>query len=191
MNAAKASAPGLVVRPIPRELLFPVLPRPACRVVLVSGPPGGGKSTFVSGARGASDLVLDLDDIMAELSGLPIYRAGVEWLLPALSLRNERLQGLAHEPPDRLAYVVVCAPGAAWHWWRAALRPVRLVPRVPHVSVALARIEGDARRAHDLERHLSACRRWYDIEHGSTVKAMHKRLAHADRIEACDLGGDW
>lgn len=38
-------------------------------MILVAGPPCGGKTTFVSGLRAPTDTVLDFDDIVEELTG--------------------------------------------------------------------------------------------------------------------------
>jgi hypothetical protein len=167
--------------------LFPRFPRPLCRVVLVSGPPGGGKSHHVAQHAAPGDVVMDLDAIMSELSGLPIYRADrARWLRPALAERNRRLVELATMPRQVLAWVIVSAPGTAWQWWRQALQPVRLVPVVPPQWKAEDNIRRDPRRAHALGQHLAACADWY-ARNGAAIDAA---MRHAARERDRECWGD-
>lgn len=91
---------------------FPA-PRPQTRtqVTLVTGPPCGGKSTYVQDQRAPGDLVLDLDALLEALSG----QAGhdqPEALRPlALDARDAVLQRLwTGRHAVRRAWIILCAP---------------------------------------------------------------------------------
>lgn len=158
---------------MPPGLLWPDIPRPRCGVRLVGGPPGCGKSTYVAAHRTPGDLVIDLDEIAAELSGLPIYRAEKSvWLALALEERNRRLRALASEEAKRVAWVIVSAPGLQWGWWRRALRPTVAHSCWVAQSVCEARIRADPRRQHDLARHLTACAEWFVAESSGLQRAL-------------------
>lgn len=98
--------PSLGASRVPDWLPVPVVP-----VTVVSGPPGSGKSHYVRERAAVDHLVLDLDVIMAELSGLPLYHAGDEWLSLALRTRNARLASLSGVPSHySAAWLIVGAP---------------------------------------------------------------------------------
>lgn len=84
--------------------------KPAIPVTLVCGPSGSGKTTWVREQADPADLVLDMDEIIARLSGLPWYVAGPEWVQPALVERNARLGALANGSTYRKAWLIVQAP---------------------------------------------------------------------------------
>jgi len=104
----------------PNHLTHPTLPRPTCKVMLVCGPPAVGKSTFVKQHAKPGDIVIDLDAIAAEHGIGRSRRAGD--LERILADRNRRLAALASEQPERIAWVIVAAPGHSQReWWREAL----------------------------------------------------------------------
>lgn len=96
------------------ELVRPDLPKPRCRVMLVCGPPAAGKTTFVRKHAGAQDLIIDLDAIANS--------QGKRNICTALQARNRMLAALASEPPERVAWVIICAPAPSLRqWWANAL----------------------------------------------------------------------
>lgn len=158
---------------IDKSILFPAIKRPSCRVMLIGGPPGSGKSYYVNKNKKQDDIVIDLDEIMAELSGLSIYQADKDtWLIPAIKERNKILSSLCNENINRVAWVIICASGSQWMWWRMTLKP-----KVAHscwmpMDVCINRIKADQRRSHQVDRHIKACVDWFDAEQRSIKTAM-------------------
>lgn len=67
------------------------LPVPRIPVLVVCGPAGSGKSTYVRDHLQAGELVLDVDELAAELTGKPLYHSTFDERMAAIRLRNRRL----------------------------------------------------------------------------------------------------
>jgi 5-methylcytosine-specific restriction protein A len=147
------------------------LPLPACKVVLVCGAPGSGKSTYVERHRKPEDIVIDLDGIYVELTGETAHAPRGELLPETVRIRNERLASLAAESPTRTAWVIVCAPIRERVWWERKLCPQRVVVMPTSRAECEARIRADGERAAVREAQLAAVKRWWSAETG---------YAHAD-----------
>lgn len=105
------------------------LPAPACRVVLVTGAPGSGKTTYAQQQARIDDQVIDLDDCFEDVCGVHGHKADRKHLKAALRLRNSLLAGLARKKGGT-AYVIVGAPTQAEvDWWIGKLNAehVRIV----------------------------------------------------------------
>lgn len=120
------------------------LPKPVIPVTVVIGPLGNGARAYVDAAAGAGDIVIDLQDIIAELAGVPSFRAGPEWMVPGFGRRNAMLADLAAAPDAPRAWLITQAP-RPWQrqFWATALAAdlVELVPPKDQAIVA-ARNEG-------------------------------------------------
>ena len=155
-NADPDIAAGMV-RARPRDLRPPL-----CETVLICGSPGSGKSTYAAGAAQEHDIVLDLDLIIAELSGAPIYQAEGDWLSQALQARNRRLQQLANVRPNGRLFLIVGAPTADERdWWATGLRAARTIVLLPGRDACVARIRADGRRGALKQKHIEAAYRWH------------------------------
>lgn len=77
-------------------------------VMIVCGPPGSGKTTYVQQHKRHGDLVVDLDAILAALSFEPWYMRTDNLMGYALAARDAILQRLAMSPVP--AWVIVSAP---------------------------------------------------------------------------------
>ena len=138
------------------------LPKPCIPVTVVCGRPGSGKSTYAAEHATSSDLVLDLDDIIAEMTGLPIYQSRKETdYLKALKLRNERLAALS--TPNNYAQCWLVVSGKTIQeriFWRFKMHADVVIMKTP-LDECLRRIESDTRRPNEAKRnHMDAARRW-------------------------------
>ncbi len=143
------------------------LPTPVCRVMLVCGPPGSGKSTYVNEHRAGGDEVIDLDVIAHEIGGIGEHDLKGELLAAALHERNRRLAGLAR--PERAGdtvWVIVCAPIKWRMWWERKLRPVRTIVINTPLAECERRIANDPRRGDVRDAHVLAARAWWRMEVG-------------------------
>lgn len=110
------------------------------RVILVTGAPCSGKSTYVGQHRGEHDLVLDQDDLGAAtmnraLETVTAMRTGTAW-------------------------VIRCCPGAPA---RAALA-ARLGAELVHLTEPRDVLMARARKRHGAARHVQAVKHWLDVE---------------------------
>lgn len=123
------------------ELVRPKFPKPHCQVRLVCGPPAAGKTTYVRKYASARDIVIDLDDILAEHGGN---------LAVALTERNRRLGQLYLEPVKRVVWVIVCAPSPSLRgWWQQALGAISVILLNPPRQELYRRVMADPKRRHD------------------------------------------
>jgi len=88
--------------------------------------------------------------------------------VPSLLLeRNERLAALAKEPPDRTAWVILCAPSKELReWWTQtlAVRPGDMVLLNPGRRELVRRINEDPERLPVRSQHLDLIDDWLEQE---------------------------
>lgn len=90
---------------------FPRVEKPLCRVYVVAGAPGSGKSYLVERRKKPDALVIDQDIILAEMTGRPVHtQASPKELRLALIERNRRLAGLVDVPREREVWFITTAP---------------------------------------------------------------------------------
>jgi 5-methylcytosine-specific restriction protein A len=157
-----------------RDLLYPAgLQTSAIPVTVVCGAPGSGKNRYVESHAGAGDLIIDVDQIQAELSGLPLHHAGKSWFEPAVRERNRRLASLCTVETGKAWFI--CSAPKAWQreHWAKSLSPVAIVVLLVPAADCVARMECDRRRPRttleELERRAN---RWwsdYTPRHGDTL----------------------
>lgn len=140
-------------------------------LIVVSGSPGSGKSTF------ARDLVgtrtIDLDEIKSALSGAPIHVVDEQWTAAAFCVRNHVLRKLACKKFDEPVALVIGAPTAAEREkWSSMLSARGVCVLLTPADESVRRIRMDVRRAHCVEDHVRYVHRWW---------ATHS-LARADLI---------
>lgn len=144
---------------------------------MVCGPVASGKSTWVHGQAGPSDLIIDLDIIGSRLSGLPFTH---DWnrahLDAALRERNALLGALAK--PDAStrwvhAWFIVGEPTSEGRaWWADHLEPRRITIMETPPELCLQRARLDPDRAPRLEGASHAIASWwqtYDPREGEHV----------------------
>lgn len=100
----------------------------AVPLVMVCGPPASGKTTYVKARAGPNDIVIDLDEIVARLSGGPSHGWDRErWLHPALFRRNAMLGDLSRASSGRAWFILTEPTAKGRQWWADKLRPERIV----------------------------------------------------------------
>ena len=147
------------------SLARPDLPKPACRVILVCGPPASGKSTYVRRHAGPDDIVIDYDLIGREF-GLDRDRPDFT-AARILRARNERLADLNKVSPQQTAWVIVGAPSPSTrHWWETALavKPGDTVLLMPDRRELVRRIVEDPDRRSVRTLHIELVDRWLERE---------------------------
>lgn len=146
--------------------------RPAkCNLVIVCGAAGSGKSSYARANAAPDDTVIDLDEIIAQQTGLPLYARRPGALATGLMRRNKMLAALA-DRSDPGAWFVVSAPTVALRaWWQSLLRPTELVLMPTTEAECIRRIKGDPQRAGDTQRHIAVCRQWFAAERGVALPA--------------------
>lgn len=153
------------------------LPRPRIPTTVVYGPPGSGKSTYVRERAAASDLVLDLDEIAAMLSGKPIYHASVDDWRAAVRWRNTTLASLAKPSAYRRCWLILTAPkGEHRRWWQRKLGAEMVEMSTP-ILECMRRIAADPRRPKALKAAHTEALRTYENEATAKLAAHTRRRA--------------
>jgi hypothetical protein len=132
-------------------------------LAIVCGPPGAGKTTWAKARVGPKGIVIDLDELIAKVSGEPIYTSGREWLDAGLRRRNTLLGMLSRpRPPWARAALVIGEPTAQKRqWWVDRLKPDVVVVLETPADICAARICGDPRRSHRQGDLLDAVESWW------------------------------
>jgi hypothetical protein len=157
------------------------LPKPNCRVMLVCGPPGAGKSTYVRQYKAPDDIEIDLDKIAREHGYGRIRPSEATGML--LLDRNERLAALAKEPADRIAWVIIGAPAPRLRlWWRDLLgvKDGDMTLLVPTRAELKTRIFADPDRVGAQQLHLTLVDQWFTRERENKASRV---------LPGCDASG--
>jgi shikimate kinase len=129
-------------------------------VVLVSGPPAAGKSTYTEANAQAGDTIIDMDLLLKRVGGTKwdtrkhIYRA-------AYNLRDVELRALSRKTTGT-CYLIVTAPSAdERRTWAEALGSVTIhLLRTPQ-EVCIARIRADPDRSEASSSQIKAVKDWW------------------------------
>lgn len=117
---------------------------------IVCGAPASGKTTLVHQRAGPDDLIIDLDDIVAKLSGVSGHDwSRDQWLRPAIRHRNEMLGDLARRTDWPAAWLIISEPKAAHRqWWADHVDPIDITVMTTPASVSVQRARLEADRNH-------------------------------------------
>lgn len=157
------------------------LPLPACPVVLVSGPPGAGKTTWCREQATRTDQVIDLDDCFTEVCGTHGHDADKEYLGAALRLRNRLIANLASTKRGA-AYVIVSCPSmkeAAWWVDKLGAKHERIDPGM---EACLERVT---------PRRQGIVRQWYAKAAADDWAPYRARLAFDEHGDPLDPPAHW
>lgn len=134
----------------------------AVPLTIVCGPAGSGKTTFCQQHASKEDLIIDLDVIQAEISGLPMYHSeSREHFLAAIKRRNQFLRSLSCADHGK-AFFIVSAP-RAFHRrkWVEMLKPERTVVLATDLGTCVSRIRADERRSRFASQFEALARKWW------------------------------
>lgn len=144
-----------------RARTWPVDLRPsAIPLTIVCGPPGSGKSRYVTEQAGPHDIIIDLDVIKADLAGTAIYSAEPRWTGPALEERNRLLRSLATATAPRAWFIVSAPEPAERDWWQRQLGGTVHVMDADEAT-CIARINADHRRIGHRDRMTRRVGEWF------------------------------
>jgi predicted kinase len=130
-------------------------------LVVVTGAPASGKSTWVETCRGPDDLIIDLDEIGSQMAGCAVgHHWPRELLERALRQRNALLAALGQAGCTwPRAWFIVSEPLPRWReWWEATLEPERIVVMDTPMSECVRRAKGDRERVAVIMRHFAQYR---------------------------------
>jgi hypothetical protein len=134
----------------------------AIRLTMVCGPPASGKSFYVRQHASPSDLVIDLDLIVAELLGQPVSHQWdrERWLQIAVRKRNAMLGDLSKRVSWPAAWLIMPEPSAERRiWWARKMLPAAIIVIEADEATCIANAAHDADR--DQHRTALMVRRWW------------------------------
>ena len=151
-------SPEVIERRMPSYLKPSAIP-----LTIVCGPPASGKSTYVRERAGPGDIIICLDRIMQEITGLPEHRTEVSALPRAMERRNARLRGLATDTSHDRAWFIVSAPDPSdRRKWSAMLGGKLVVLNTP-LRECIRRIKADETRAGVEDRMIETATNWWRV----------------------------
>lgn len=129
------------------------LPQSVVPVIVVCGPPGSGKSTYVQQRAIPDDLVIDVDVIASKLYKLPIYHATFDQRMVAIRFRNKLLASLADKSCGyRKAWLIVTAGREDKRaFWRRKYGDRIVIMATPKMQ-CIDRVRNDERRPEGAKR---------------------------------------
>lgn len=134
-------------------------------VSIVCGPPASGKSTYVEKHKSNGDIVIDLDEIRAEIAEAPLYHAEKRWMKPALEERNRRLRQLSEPQTAARCWFIVGAPTREERdWWQSNLGAESVKVLAVKPDKCIDRIQLDHRRPLWVKKeNARAIRKWWAL----------------------------
>lgn len=130
--------------------------------LIITGPPGSGKTTWVHEQLQSGEMVLDLDAIKCALSGNNNLHAQASELVPMLTVvRDAIYRGIAEGKGSGKCYIITTETDpATLRQWRTYLRAELKVMDTPK-EVCLERIKNDASRP-DKELFYGLVEKWFE-----------------------------
>lgn len=142
--------------------LYPIDLQPSrIPLTIVCGPSGSGKTTYVRKHAAEGDMVIDLDQIKAKLSGLPWYEGGDSWLDRSIKARNHILHHLAKATTGRAWYIVSAPRPAERAYWDLMLSPESVIVLAVPIEVCRRRLRQDKRRLRLADEYAGYAADWW------------------------------
>lgn len=137
-------------------------------VILVSGPPAAGKSTYIEANAQPGDTVIDFD-IYRQRIGNAKWDTRQDIIRQAFKMRDDDIKAL-NGKSDGVCYLIVTAPTEAERsaWVRALGNVTIHILRTPE-SVCIERIKADPRRADAAPRQIKAVKDWWAAQKPATA----------------------
>lgn len=139
-------------------------------IIVITGPPCSGKSTYVKQHMKPGDLVWDYDEIMKALTGQDLYYRP-EWGIDVCAaIRDALYKNIDSSIKVKKVWIITCSPK---RYQRNELRKrfdAEVIIIKPDIQVCINRINQDARRP-DKAIWVDAITQWYnDYEKGDNEK---------------------
>ena len=143
------------------------------KVILVCGPPGSGKTTYVREQMAAGDVVVDLDTIIMALTNQPMYHKPPGTVALAIAARDGILRRLEMDADVSRAWVILTAPRAKERRELADRLKAKVIVFEVSEQECVARIARDERRAKYVDEWQAIVAKWwraYEPSDGDEVK---------------------
>lgn len=134
---------------------------PTSRVVVLAGPPGAGKSTFVAEHFRHGDLLIDVDRLFVALSGLELYEKPGGLMPFVMEARDAVLRRLARPSAVSRSWVIAGAPTATERDRLARQLGAQVLVFETPAAECLRRIAADPRRAERAELWAPVVTDWW------------------------------
>lgn len=133
---------------------------PIPKLTIVFGPPGSGKSTWVNNEATEKDIVLDLDMLISDISGKPMYKGNKQDFALAVRKRNELLLEMARN--NQSGYLILTGMKVTQrNWWVRKLMPIKVHTMDTAISECINRITKDERRSMSVkQQQILSLRNW-------------------------------
>lgn len=119
--------------------------QPVPKLTIVFGPSGSGKTTYVKEQATYEDVVLDLDHLISDISGKPLYVRTQNDYARAVNKRNSEL--LRMSIGNLSGYLILTGNSKTERqWWIDKLRPCNVIIMDTSQSECIRRITSDPNR---------------------------------------------
>ena len=131
-------------------------------VVLVTGPPASGKSTWAEAQAKPEDIIIDFDVFRKKLGGAK-WDTNPEVIRKAFRLRDGAIHSL-HRLTQGTCYLIVTAPtDTERRTWAEALQNTTIKVIATSEADCIARINADPNRMDAAPRQIEAVKHWWDV----------------------------
>lgn len=134
--------------------------KPVTRLTIVFGPPGSGKSTWVREQATEHDVVLDLDEMISNASGKPLYKGNKQDYALAVRKRNDLLIEMSIQ--NKSGYLTLTGMKQSQRkWWEQKLMPKAVHIMDTPINECIDRIMNDERRTMSVkQQQILALKNW-------------------------------